>query len=67
MKAAWYETNGEARDVLVVGEVETPKPGPGEVRVKLKTSGANPSDVKSRRGRPGQAADGNGASCRAAA
>ena len=52
MKAAWYETNGEARDVLVVGEVETPKPGPGEVRVKLKTSGANPSDVKSRRGRP---------------
>ena len=27
------------------------KPGPGEVRVKLKTSGVNPSDVKAREGR----------------
>ncbi len=52
MKAAWYGKNGEAREVLVVGEIETPKPGPGEVRIRLKTSGANPSDVKSRRGRP---------------
>ena len=32
-------------------EVETPQPGPGEVRVKLKTSGVNPSDVKAREGR----------------
>ncbi len=52
MKAAWYEANGAARDVLTVDEIETPVPGPGEVRVRLKTSGANPSDVKSRRGRP---------------
>ncbi|WP_157018566.1 NADPH:quinone reductase [Mesorhizobium xinjiangense] len=52
MKAAWYETNGEARDVLVVGEMETPEPGPGEVRVRLHASGVNPSDVKARRGRP---------------
>ena len=52
MKAAWYEKNGAARDVLVVGEMPTPEPGPGEVRVKLATSGVNPSDVKSRRGRP---------------
>ncbi len=52
MKAAWYETNGEARDVLVVGEMATPEPGPGEVRVRLHASGVNPSDVKSRRGRP---------------
>ena len=52
MRAAWYERNGEARDVLVVGELPTPEPGPGEVRVRLHTSGVNPSDVKSRRGRP---------------
>jgi len=50
MRAAYYETNGPAADVLHVGEVDTPKPGPGEVRVKLKTSGVNPSDVKNRAG-----------------
>jgi NADPH2:quinone reductase len=50
MRAAFYERNGTARDVLRVGEVETPQAGPGEVRVKLSTSGVNPSDVKSRQG-----------------
>jgi len=50
MRAAYYEKNGPARDVLTVGEVETPRPGPGEVRVRLATSGVNPSDVKSRAG-----------------
>lgn len=50
MRAAYYEKNGPARAVLHVGEVETPLPGPGEVRVKLKASGVNPSDVKSRTG-----------------
>ena len=52
MKAAWYDRNGEAREVLVVGEMETPKPRPGEVLVRLHASGVNPSDVKSRKGRP---------------
>jgi len=50
MRAAWYEKNGAAAEVLTVGEIETPRPGPGEVRVKLATSGVNPSDVKSRAG-----------------
>lgn len=50
MKAAYYERNGGARDVLKVGEVDTPHPGLGEVRVKLAMSGVNPSDVKSRQG-----------------
>jgi NADPH2:quinone reductase len=50
MRAAFYDVNGKAADVLQVGEVPTPTPGPGEVRVKLKTSGVNPSDVKSRLG-----------------
>jgi NADPH:quinone reductase len=50
MRAAYYESNGAARDVLRVADVETPQPGPGEVRVRLLTSGVNPSDVKSRAG-----------------
>jgi NADPH2:quinone reductase len=50
MRAAYYEQNGSAREVLRVGDVETPQAGPGEVRVKLATSGVNPSDVKSRQG-----------------
>jgi NADPH2:quinone reductase len=49
MRAAYYEQNGPAA-VLTLGEVETPRPGPGEVRVKLSTSGVNPSDVKARSG-----------------
>lgn len=52
MKAAWYTKNGAAKDVLVVGEQPTPKPAAGEVLVRLQASGVNPSDVKSRRGRP---------------
>ena len=50
MRAVYYEQNGPARDVLKLGDVETPQPGPGEVRVKLATSGVNPSDVKARSG-----------------
>jgi NADPH2:quinone reductase len=50
MRAAYYETKGPARDVLRLADVETPQPGRGEVRVRLLTSGVNPSDVKSRAG-----------------
>jgi NADPH:quinone reductase len=50
MRAAYYEENGPAREVLKFGEVDTPIPGPGEVRIKLATSGVNPSDVKARSG-----------------
>jgi len=50
MRAAFYEKNGPAREVLKTGEVDTPRPGAGEVRVNLKTSGVNPSDVKARTG-----------------
>jgi NADPH2:quinone reductase len=52
MKAAWYNHNGEAQDVMQVGELPTPTPQAGEVLVRLVTSGVNPSDVKSRRARP---------------
>ena len=50
MRAAWYERNGPAREVLLVGEMPTPSPGPGEVLVQLATSGVNPSDWKTRAG-----------------
>jgi NADPH2:quinone reductase len=50
MRAAYYEQNGPARDVLKLGDIDTPRPGRGEVRVKLATSGVNPSDVKARTG-----------------
>jgi NADPH2:quinone reductase len=51
MRAAYYEANGAAATVLRLGDLPTPEPGPGEVRVKLAASGVNPSDVKSRQGR----------------
>jgi NADPH2:quinone reductase len=50
MKAAWYTRFGPAHEVLEVGELPDPEPGPGEVRVRLAASGVNPSDVKSRAG-----------------
>lgn len=50
MRAAYYERTGPARDVLQVGELPTPEPGTGEVRVRLAWSGVNPSDVKARAG-----------------
>jgi NADPH2:quinone reductase len=37
-------------EVLTVGELPDPTPGPGEVRVRLHASGVNPSDVKARAG-----------------
>lgn len=52
MKAVWYERNGPANEVLTIGEMPTPRPAAGEVLVKLHASGVNPSDVKSRAGRP---------------
>ena len=50
MRAAFYDRLGPAREVLQVGEIPTPEPAPGEVRVQILWSGVNPSDVKSRAG-----------------
>ncbi len=50
MRAAWFEEFGSAQDVLRLGELDTPKAGPGEVLVRIATSGVNPSDVKKRAG-----------------
>jgi NADPH2:quinone reductase len=44
MRAALYEESGEIR----VERVDTPEPGPGEVRVRIAVSGVNPTDWKAR-------------------
>jgi len=54
MRAVWYERQGPPHEVLVLGELPTPAPGPGEVLVRVHATGVNPSDTKRRSGwRPG--------------
>jgi len=55
MRAAYYDDLGPATTVLRVGEWADPVAGPGEVLVRLRSSGVNPSDVKSRSGIFGRA------------
>ncbi len=56
MRAFTYSSLGPAASVLTMADLPTPDPAAGEVLVRLAWSGANPSDVKSRMGRPGQTA-----------
>jgi len=55
MRAAFYDKQGAAREVLVVGDLPYPQPGAGEVRVRVIASGINPSDIKTRTGFGGKA------------
>ena len=48
MRAAWYERQGPANEVLIVGEMPDPRPGAGEVRIRIAASGINPGDIKKR-------------------
>jgi NADPH2:quinone reductase len=48
MLAARYERCGSANEVLRVEEVERPQPAAGEVLVRLRLSGVNPTDWKAR-------------------
>jgi NADPH:quinone reductase-like Zn-dependent oxidoreductase len=48
MRAAWYEKQGTAREVLIVGEMDDPQPRAGDVRIRIAASGINPGDVKKR-------------------
>ena len=50
MLAAWYDRNGAAREVLEVGHLADPEPQRGEVLVRVRASGVNPSDAKGREG-----------------
>src|SRR5262245_60570337 len=53
MKAVVFEQFGEPADVVRVRDVPTPKPGPGQVRVRMIASPINPSDLLVIRGRYG--------------
>jgi len=57
MRAAWYERQGPAREVIRIGRMARPAPGPGEVRVRIHASGLNPTDVKRRTGFGGMPMD----------
>jgi NADPH:quinone reductase len=46
MRAAYDTKLSSASDVLRIGEIDTPSPGPGEIRVRVHVSGVNPSDWK---------------------
>jgi NADPH2:quinone reductase len=48
MRAAWYEKQGPAPEVLTVGVMPDPRPGPGEIVIRLAVSGISPGDVKKR-------------------
>ena len=48
MRAAWYEKQGPAREVLKITEMADPTPGPGQVRIRMVASGINPGDIKKR-------------------
>ena len=50
MRAAWYDRQGPAGDVMQSGELPDPEPAPGEVRVRVRLSGVNPGDTKKRAG-----------------
>lgn len=50
MRAAIYRSEGPAPQVLTVEDVPKPKPGMGEVRVRIAYSAINPTDVKARSG-----------------
>lgn len=48
MLAALYRRTGPAADVLTVESVPRPDPAPGEVRVRLRVAGVNPTDWRLR-------------------
>ncbi|PTL83437.1 NADPH:quinone reductase [Vitiosangium sp. GDMCC 1.1324] len=48
MRAAVYGAGGSKSHELVVKDVPDPKPGWGEVRVRVRVSGVNPTDWKAR-------------------
>ena len=50
MRAVWYDRQGPVREVMVTGELPTPEPALGQVRVRLEASGVNPSDTYRRGG-----------------
>ncbi|MBJ7289711.1 MAG: NADPH:quinone reductase [Williamsia sp.] len=53
MRAAFYDGQGPAAEVLRIAELDDPVPAAGEVRVRITVSGVSPGDTKKRAGWPG--------------
>ena len=53
MKAVVFDRHG-GPEVLQYTDIETPRPGPNDVLIQVKASGANYNDIWARRGMPGQ-------------
>lgn len=53
-RCAYYERCGPAREVVALGEMPVRAPAAGEVLVRLRFSGINPTDIKNRGGAPGR-------------
>jgi len=53
-RCAYYDRCGPAREVLALGELPVRPPAAGEVLVRLRFSGINPTDIKNRGGAPGR-------------
>jgi NADPH2:quinone reductase len=58
VRAALYRRTGPSAEVLEVVDLELPEPGPGEVRVRIVTSGINPTDWRTRAGHTNRVPDG---------
>ena len=52
MKALYFDEHGES-DVVKYGDVPDPKPGPGEVLIRVRACALNFLDIWVRRGWPG--------------
>ncbi len=50
MYAVWFEKFGSANETLTFGELPKPQVAAGEVLIRMRTTGVNPSDVKKRAG-----------------
>lgn len=47
---AWFYNEYGSIDVLQFGEIPVPKPGPGQLLLKIRAAALNPSDVRRREG-----------------
>ena len=53
MKAVVFDRHG-GPEVLQYTDIDVPRPGPNDVLIRVKASGANYNDIWARRGMPGQ-------------
>ncbi|XP_057866470.1 2-methylene-furan-3-one reductase isoform X2 [Cryptomeria japonica] len=50
MQKAWFYNEYGSLDVLQFGDFPVPKPGPGQILVKVRAAALNPMDIKRRKG-----------------